>query len=533
MGIRMNARQRPAVRLFGGLVAGLLLGGTGPVARANVVLHEYLEADPAEDLKLGATSLDGTMAAAIQTQSGPVASPEAGRAADPGRRTYGGEQGGGPGGSYHIDGDTSRPDRVSYDDPFTPADAPYKREFAFDTVDAKFDLAVRDPALGRLGRGGVARPEDDQFYADLDVEMTSAQAARIPTVGPGARVLAARSEPTGRLEFLHDGADNWFARGDLEGRVRLVLHVAVDRAVFGSPFADVEWPRLYRVAPALPDAVKREGLRVARQVGVVDGTGPAEALRILVQHFRSFGPSDDHPSAVGADLYRELALSKKGVCRHRSYAFVVTALALGIPSRFVRNEAHAWVEVFDGTRWHRIDLGGAAGELDFSASRVAHVPPRDPFEWPGGADSGQAMADRARAGQGLLSPGGGTHASTVSSAGVAPDSPENTEPSVDDRRPHSTVAISLGGKEALRGARVRVTGSIEAQGAACPQVRVDLFLEPGSGAVRDRIPVGTLVTNDEGRYDGHVVIPFTVPPGDYDVRASTPGSPACGEGQSP
>ena len=43
----------------------------------------------------------------------------------------------------------------------------------------------------------------------------------------------------------------------------------------------------------------------------------------------------------------DLALSQKGVCRHRAFAFLVTALGLGIPARMVINEAHAWVEVLD------------------------------------------------------------------------------------------------------------------------------------------------------------------------------------------
>jgi transglutaminase-like putative cysteine protease len=44
----------------------------------------------------------------------------------------------------------------------------------------------------------------------------------------------------------------------------------------------------------------------------------------------------------------DLARGKRGVCRHRAYAFVIVAQALGIPARFVQNEAHAWVE-YQGT----------------------------------------------------------------------------------------------------------------------------------------------------------------------------------------
>lgn len=505
-------------------------------ARADVVLHEFVPADPRDDLRLGATTSDGAMAAAIETQSGPVSSPDLERPSERHGSTYGAERSPpGSGGSFRLDRDTSRPESVSYDDPFTPGIAPYKREFAYDLVDDRLDLVVRDPSLVRFAVGGTARAEDDQFYADLDVDLVEGQPVRIPTVGPGARLLAVRSVPEANLQVFRDSAENWFVKGDRQGRVRLVLHIAEDRAAFGSPFADIEWPRLWRHLPPVPGRAKDEGIRVARQIGVVDGTGPSEALRILVRYFRSFAPSNEHPKGTGgAELYRELTLSRKGVCRHRSYAFVVTALALGIPSRFVRNEAHAWVEVFDGTRWHRIDLGGAADRLDSpDTGRIPHVPPRDPFEWPAGAESGQAMADRARA----LSRSGaaGRAAATTRTTGApAPaTSVEAPEAAPEDLRAKPTVTLTVGGVEARRGSRLEISGRIESSAGPCTAARVDLFLEPRERGQASPQPLGTLVTGADGRYQGRIVVPFTVPPGDYDVRASTPGNLSCGEGQSP
>ena len=506
-------------------------------ASADVVLHEFIPADPAEDLRLGATSTDGSMSAAIQTQSGPVASPDLDRPSDASSAVYGASRTPpGAAQTFRVDHDTSRPDVVSYDDPFTPSIAPYKREFAYDAVDERFDLVVRDATLTRLPIGGAPRQEDDQFYADLQVDLVDGQAVRIPSVGPGARLLALRTVPKVSVQVFHDGADDWFVQGDHDARVRLVMHVAIDRAVFGSPFADTEWPRLWRSMPSLPDKVKMEGVRIARQIGVVDGTGPAEALRILVRHFRAFAPSNEHPRSQGIDLYKELAMSQKGVCRHRSYAFVVTALALGIPTRFVRNEAHAWVEVNDGARWHRIDLGGAADHLDSpDTTRLPHVPPRDPFEWPAGSDSGLGMAERTRAMQGGTHQGGTTAAGTNAPAAPAPSAEPELEPKQKDERPHAVVSLTLGGAgaETKRGGRVKVSGRIEASSTACAAARVDLFLEPKSGPSHDRLPLGVLVTDYDGRYEGHVVVPYTVPPGDYDVRASTPGNSTCGIGQSP
>src|ERR1041384_1107665 len=179
---------------------------------------------------MGTTMWDGSMPAALQTRSGPVASPDIERPPDRRAAAYGATDGQGPT-AFRIDRDPTRPNSVSSADPFTPAVAPYKREFAYDSVDERLDLVVRDPSLVNLPVGGAARAEDDQFYADIETELVDGQAARIPTVGPGARLLAARSDPPVVLHFFRDSAENWFVGGGRGGRFRIILHIDIDRAV--------------------------------------------------------------------------------------------------------------------------------------------------------------------------------------------------------------------------------------------------------------------------------------------------------------
>ena len=81
-------------------------------------------------------------------------------------------------------------------------------------------------------------------------------------------------------------------------------------------------------------------------------------------------------------------------------AFLVTAQSLGIPTRMVLNEAHAWVEVHDGVLWRRIDLGGAGHMAPASNAipeRAAYRPPPDSFSWPQNAQRGDDMVAEARA----------------------------------------------------------------------------------------------------------------------------------------
>lgn len=511
-----------------GLVAPRALAGDLP-------LHELIPDDPVEDLALRATTRDGRLPAAVDTPSGVMAAP-------PDRRpmpevAYGGNST--PDSidaSYRIDADTTRPEVVSYDDPFTPAVTPFKRLYAYDGVSESAELSVSDRRLRKVDAGGGALPGEDQFFGDLFVDLVPSVPVRIPTPGPGARVLASRIEPNVPLELVRDGADNWFVVGNAHQRVRLVLELAVPRAAFGAPFPDVSWASLVPRTPLLPPAVRDVARDVLHVLGLSQNVSPRDALAALVAHFRSFAPSADLPkSRLPVELYRELALSKKGVCRHRAFAFVITALALGLPTRLVRNEAHAWVEVGDGAIWHRIDLGGAAGrfELDPSARTPPHVPPEDPFVWPPGAQSSSLSVDSSGTapspgGQGLTPPG----AASAQGPGGEPDAAERSQsasprPSADAPSSYApaNVEVEIASGEARRGARLHVRGRVTADGEACPAARIDFALDAHAGR---SYTLGSLPTDPRGQFDAELTVPLGLDVGDYSLSATTPGAGTCG-----
>jgi hypothetical protein len=508
---------------------GLL--GAGPV------VHEYIEPDPGEDLQLQATTLKGSMPAALDTPSGVVPAPDPARPRPQSETAYGGSSTpNSTDATYRIDRDTSRPDVVSYDDPFVPAVTPFKRLYAFDSADDALELVVRDKSLRSIEVGGEARPSDDQFYADMSVDLQSDTAVRVPTVGPDARVLSAQTDPPTRFELLRDAADNWFIRADVRKRVRLMMHLAIARQTFGSDFADVPWPELQRHAPELPEAVRRVAEDVASQLGVTRTMGTRSAVAALVQHFRSFAPSEERPDAASSvALYKELALSKKGVCRHRAYAFVITALGMGIPSRLIRNEAHAWVEVYDTRLWHRIDLGGAAGRLDFERDpgTQLHQPPNDPYRWPEGGESGREMTERSL---GSSAPGNaqpspdGAPADSAGRGTKPPEEPREGDPTAEpDARAPSVFTLEHATAEVRRGAPLSIRGKVESDGDACGYARVDVSLRATDGRL---LAVGALATDAGGRFEGAVTVPLSLQVGDYDVIVSTPGGSRCGPGRS-
>jgi hypothetical protein len=364
------------------------------------------------------------------------------------------------------------------------------------------------------------------------------QPVRIPSVGPGARVLKMHVTPEVPIELVHDAADNWFARSSKRARVRLVVELAIPRATFGSELADVDWADLDRLARP-PSAAHRPAFEeVAKAIGISRSMRPRDVVARMVAYYRAFAPSDDPPRGRD-DIYLDLALSQKGVCRHRAFAFLVTALEIGIPARMVVNEAHAWVEVSDGTLWHRIDLGGAAANLDQSvdANRPPYVPPPDPFPWPPNQDSGDDLARRTRDDAASRAPGDApappdaTSASPASSASAAAPVPSVSSAPPDPERPRAEITVAPLDAEIVRGLPLHVRGQVTSSSGPCAHARVDVLLVGPSlpnGAL-----VGSLSTDEHGDLDGAVVIPRDFAVGDYDVRLSTPGDARCGASSTP
>lgn len=508
---------------------------------AAPILHEFIEVDPEEDIEAGATTPDGRMPAAVRTPSGVISAPSFGQDG-PRQVAYGGSAT--PDSidaTYRIDRDTTQPESVQYDDPFTPAVAPFKRLYAFDAVDENLELVVSDKELQPVLVGGELRATEDHFFGDLFVDIAAGVPVRIPTVAPGTRLLAMRVEPPSQLEVLRDSAENFFVRGEERRRVRLILELAAPRAVFGSEFPSVSYASLSSWLTPLPASVRAPVNDVLLQLGLSRAVPPREALAALVAHFRSFAPSADLPAAhAGPALYRELVLGKKGVCRHRAYGFVLTALGLGIPTRFVRNEAHAWVEVGDGRIWRRIDLGGAAGRFDVDTRSGAppHAVPPDPYAWPEGAESGLSRATTGGLGQpqgvgaDASGPGGNApSAGPTTAGGASPSASISPTPATDPPRiadasdqPKSAVDLRVSSGEARRGTPLRVMGQVTSSGSVCPSARVDIALVGPAGETL----IGSVPTDGKGRYDSQVTVPFDIEVGDYTLRAWTPGAGECG-----
>jgi hypothetical protein len=189
----------------------------------------------------------------------------------------------------------------------------------------------------------------------------------------------------------------------------------------------------------------------------------------------------------------------------------------------VVNEAHAWVEVQDGTLWKRIDLGGA-GHLERAANsaagRLLQDEPRDAFGWPAGVDRGQDMVAEARtraAGEPSAS------ASALSSSPTVRIEPRSSASSKqDDRGSSVSLVVTDPAMDIRRGFPLHLRGELRDAGEPCPHAAVELWLRDTSS--RRMLPLGTMATDEDGAFAGAIVIPTSTPLGDYEVVASKAGT---------
>ncbi len=409
--------------------------------------------------------VEGDLPAALLTSAGPVSAP------DPRDLPSAAEARYGPGterDEFRADRDTRATDN-QYDDPFTPSTAPFKRMAAFDAVRPSYELYVQNATPSALAPGPPPLVEDDAFYMDAVVDLAPGRRVRIPSVGPGARLVGGRlgvGAQNVAYVLSKDGAENWYVEAPPPvGRIRarLVLELAIAQASFGGPIADASWSDMLP-APSLPANVARDAEQVTAAIGVSRRMRPREAVARLVEYFRGFSESDGRVDRRRS-VYLDLALSKTGVCRHRAFAFMITALALGIPTRFVENDAHAWVEVHDGVAWRRIDLGGA-GRLtrgpDLEDVPPPYLGPADAFPWPLGsqrsdlAAATSARAPRADTGKPGRVPAPGAGNPEAASAASTLEAGDSRSPSA--TRPSSRVSLIVVDDGVRRGSALHAHG---------------------------------------------------------------------------
>jgi transglutaminase-like putative cysteine protease len=421
---------------------------------------------------------------------------------------------------------------------FNPSVVPFKRVSSLDAVNDRFELESRNPRYVKIALNPVKNAPDRTFFWG-SVLLRTRRGVRLPlpSVAPDMEIHGYRTVPAGiNMTFYKDGADNFAVTATRSRRkVRLRFLVSAPNRYFshavppGLTLADVPAAR----RPTVPTAVSVVATRMHRRLGISRTEPLDKVLNKLVAHFRAF---EEGGLAVNTgNTYEDLTVSQRGVCRHRSYAFVITALALGLPARYLTNEAHAFVEVWvPRTGWIRIDLGGAASELNVSGAknRTVHRPLADPFPKPpqysqnysrlNGAVTGlspkQRRGAKPRSGHGATRRINKPTTNPGANPGAQPGTPTGpaTTPGV-----VVSLAVSTASTSGLRGEPMTIRGTItDARGTPLVGRPVELLLrKPGS---KDLIILGETVSTSGGRYKLVTTIPLAAAVGIYSVVAYSP-----------
>lgn len=544
------------------IAAGLAVGALGLFAlRAladppDPVVHEHVP-DAREDEDLGIVSQDeGDEPAAIVYDGELLPAPPGGPRESGEEPIAGGNDSASQRPSFRPDRQTDLDGQLHYQSSFNPSVAPFKRTTALNAVESHGGIPVlvlhegtrrSEPIRGTGAPRDVPR---DRFWASVVLDFRQGREAPFPSVAAGMRVLTLRTEPEGiDIGLERDSADNLTAvlraapRGGVPAEIRVVALVDAPRSYFATTIPEVSSDALAANIPgdALPRELHTAGLQFAREIGIDPGAPLPEVLSRLTEHFRSFEESEDHPQASADGIYLDLARSLKGVCRHRAYAFVITALALGIPTRWVQNEAHAFVEVeLAGVGWMRIDLGGSAEGLEGNGDDRPVYRPREPDPLPQPEPYRRSYSQLQGPGvqnvEGFRLEGvgdvereGGEPTDEATSATVESDGePSALEqlfsadpiPTPQAQRP---VRLMLGEQDfaPFRGHTFAVEGvAVDPDGEGAPRLRVEVYLrEPR----RERL-IGVTVTGEDGAFHANADIPPDQPVGDYHLVVRTPGN---------
>ncbi|HEY4240724.1 MAG TPA: transglutaminase domain-containing protein [Kofleriaceae bacterium] len=450
-------------------------------------------------------------------------------------------------GDYSTESDPT----LHYASVFNPDVLPFKRMSALDGVADDETLRVDHTAISEIPVGGTTDKTRDRFWGSMLIDLAPGQDVPLPSVAPDMRVLSYEIKPNVRLRFEKDGADNFYVRTDepkAGGTYRLVFLCDADGGYFA--------PQLpaHRMTPAqvaaqtppelrvqLPENVRKDAEITLGHLGVDRGMDLGVAFNKLVENFRGFEAKAAPPRT--GDVYRDLCDSKAGVCRHRAFAFTITAIELGIPTRFVSNEAHAFVEVwFPGRRWQRIDLGGAALHMDVTGAdnKTLHRPrAEDPFEKPAAYKqsytqlegdikglTSQQIDDKHKpldAGTASGSFDGGS--GSGSGATPPPDriTPDPTLPyaTQDPHKATPVLIVTTADASAYRGDAIHVEGRASANGKPIPDHDVSVFLSPAGAGGAKSMFIGTAVTGPDGGFKQDFSVPSGIGVATYDIWLSS------------
>ena len=227
----------------------------------------------------------------------------------------------------------------------------------------------------------------------MGITVTTSSYTMIPSVSPDADIIDYNPNSTGiELQFFKDGADNYYVQSNEDAIIDLKYRMGTNGSYFNREISNdltIDDMPEEVIRPITGEGEVKQNVKEFLQYRHDNGTianeplyylwpengTPETNLALIINnltwYFSDFieGDGDVPDPEPPWDIYQSICINGIGACRHRSFGFFVTALALEAPTRYVSNEAHAFVEVyvpednetFSASHWKRINLGGTGG----------------------------------------------------------------------------------------------------------------------------------------------------------------------------
>lgn len=417
---------------------------------------------------------------------------EEGAGGDPTGAGGGGSGGASPSVSPHRDGSGGV---VTCYAVFDPALINAKRYVAYDAITEDYDAYIYDAVLYPIGLDDVVY--DNAFVGTIPLTQLTDEAIPIPSVAPNANIISYYvSEPWLSARFYKDGADNYYVAAldyNYYGEIALTFTTSADSSYFifavpgGLTLEDI--PQSMKRAP--PSSVVESAELIIDELGLTGETNLQTIVNTLYSYFSSFTEGEIPSEAEEPDIYLAMARAKHGACYVRSFACFITANALGLPTRLVVNECHAFVELYIPINgWMRMDLGGL-GEC-----HVCNPEGYDPF-----TNSTGPQGNQSQPGNGTATPGG-------------------------DYIPTITTITEVS-SSAYKSGSFTVEGSVtDAEGTGVFGVPIEIYVLESkelAGSWNEFL-AGEGLTNNEGMFFIEGTIPDAVPVGANQVVALSLGN---------
>lgn len=289
-----------------------------------------------------------------------------------------------------LDAQTQAAGDLTMTEPFAPPVGTYKRRMVFshitDATDGTHHQFILSPSQEPCQRYDFPKPSSEHALhrsALLYIQPDETHLCDLPSDSADMRVIRLHAHETISGKATHDleilECPNQILMIRAPDTKRYTIEYETASYHDGSiPKSAEFFETLQATSPDLLTPTQQAMMRqIIARVPALTDLNARRNIAELIQYFQSFTSESidnfDLQMPFGDDLLYAILQQKKGLCRHRTFAFMLVASYWGYPTRIVVNEVHAFIEIALGQRWYPVELGGRARSLS-SISTSPNMP---------------------------------------------------------------------------------------------------------------------------------------------------------------